>query len=186
MSTIRQYCDAPIFFGGNGPGDDNVTVKADRRLPSVTVQVQHMEAGSEMEPAFCGYCKSIWRVLLAFLTGLLTQTYFPSSCYSDSSFLIDLFWFKTILGIPRLGSSPKKQETAVKSPPIIVKACVVLRLKCFPFSNKPTWEDKPSLFSETVNNAAVFREEAVFYLNPLLLSSCRKQRRAQKAGNLIF
>lgn len=135
---------------------------------------------------FCGYCKSVWRVLLAFLTGLLTQTYFPSSCYCDSSFLIDLFWFKTILGIPRLGSSPKKQETAVKSPPIIVKACVVLRLKCFAFSNKPTWEDKASLFSETVNNAAVFHEEAVFYLNPLLLSSCRKQRRAQKAGNLIF
>lgn len=52
MSTIRQYCDAPIFFGGNGPGDDNATVKADRRLPSVTVQVQHMEAGSEMEPAY--------------------------------------------------------------------------------------------------------------------------------------
>lgn len=41
-------------------------------------------------------------------------------------------------------------------------------------------------FPEPVNNAVVFYEEAVFYLSPHLLSSRRKQHRAQKAVTLIF
>lgn len=189
MSMVGQYCDAPIFSVEMA---EEVIIPQwrQRHVPSISDRPDAaMETGNKMKGAhFLWLLQELCLVLQAFLTGLLTQNYFPFYCDRDSSFLIELLWFKAIFRIPGLGSSQggKKAWNWSQITTITLKAWVVLRLKCFTISNKPKWADKSSLFSETVNNAAVFYEEAVFYLNPHLLSSAGEQRCAQKAGNLIF